>query len=220
MSALGEYLALSHALFAQVPPNPDTVKLAFNRQGLMIIEGALALVMFGVALDLRIADFRKVFARPLGPIAGLATQVLVVPALVYLLTLALRPPPSIALGMILVAACPSGAMSNFVTHLAKGNTALSVSLAAISTLLAVFTTPFNLSLWGNLNPATRVLLHSVELSWVQLASTVLFVLVLPTLLGMILAAQREALAARVQPPLKALSIAFMVLIIVVAVQQN
>jgi len=207
-------------IVAQTAPDPDAVKLAFNRQSLLIVEGALALVMFGVALDLRIADFRQVFARPLGPLAGLATQVLLVPALVYLLTLALQPPPSIALGMILVAACPSGAMSNFVTHLAKGNTALSVSLAAISTLLAVITTPFNLGLWGNLNPATRELLHSVELSWVQLASTVLFVLVLPTALGMVVAARRAQFAARVQPALKRLSVGFLLVIIVVAVQQN
>lgn len=220
MSGATELAALAHLFFAQAAPNPDAITLAFNRQGLLVIEGVLALVMFGVALELRLDDFRQVFRRPVGPLAGLATQVLVVPALVYLLTLALKPPPSVALGMILVAACPSGAMSNFVTHLAKGNTALSVSLASISTLLAVFTTPFNLSFWGNLNPETRALLHAVELSWTQLASTVLLVLVLPTVLGMLLAARRPAVATRLHPPLKRLSVGFLVVIIVVAVQQN
>ena len=103
----------------------------------MALNVVLGFVMFGVALDIRGEDFRRVLRSPKGPLIGLTAQFLLLPAFTFLLTRVISPRPSVALGMILVAACPGGNMSNFFTHHAKGNAALSVSMTAVSTVLAI-----------------------------------------------------------------------------------
>ena len=110
----------------------DQVRLNFNPQGLFIINMAIGLMMFGVALDLKLEDFKRVVVAPKAPGIGLAAQFLLLPALTFLLTLAIRPQPSMALGMILVAACPGGNLSNIITYLARGNCAVSISMTAVS----------------------------------------------------------------------------------------
>ena len=116
----------------------DEVTLNFSPGSLMLLNGILAVVMFAIALDLKADHFRALIRAPKPVIAGFLSQFLVLPAATYLLVLALQPRPSIALGLILVAACPGGNISNFLTHRAGGNTALSVSLTAIATV-GVFT---------------------------------------------------------------------------------
>ena len=115
----------------------DAVQLNFNPGALAALNWILAIVMFGVALDLRVADFRRVARAPLAPVVGLVCQFLLMPALATGLLMLIRPAPSIALGIILVAACPGGNVSNFFTSLGKGNAALSISMSAISTMASV-----------------------------------------------------------------------------------
>ena len=124
----------------------DQVRLNFNPQGLLVINIAIGLMMFGVALDLKLEDFKRIIISPKAPGIGLVAQFVFLPALTFLLTLILRPQPSIALGMILVAACPGGNLSNIITYLAKGNCAVSISMTAVSTAAAVVMTPLNLAL--------------------------------------------------------------------------
>ena len=138
----------------------DQIRLNFNPQGLFIINMAIGLMMFGVALDLNFADFKRVIVAPKAPGIGLLAQFILLPAFTFLLILMIKPHPSMALGMILVAACPGGNLSNIMTYLAKGNCAVSISMTAISTVAAIFMTPLNLSLWGSLNPATADILRS------------------------------------------------------------
>jgi len=126
----------------------DQVRLNFNPQGLLVINIAIGLMMFGVALELKLEDFKRIILSPKAPVIGLVAQFMFLPALTFLLTLILRPQPSIALGMILVAACPGGNLSNIITYLAKGNCAVSISMTAVSTAAAVVMTPLNLALWG------------------------------------------------------------------------
>ena len=111
-------------------PGIDEIRLAFNPASLMILNVILGVLMFGVALDIKVADFRRIARDPRGPLVGLGAQFLLLPGLTFLLTLILDPPPSVALGMILVAACPGGNISNFMTYLARGNAALSVGMTA------------------------------------------------------------------------------------------
>jgi BASS family bile acid:Na+ symporter len=110
--------------------------------------------MFGVALDLKVADFKAVLTMPKPVIIGMVGQFVLLPAFTFLLIMVIKPSTSIALGMMLVAACPGGNISNFLTHYAKGNTALSITMTALSTAVAIVMTPLNLSLWGGLNPDT------------------------------------------------------------------
>ncbi|MBZ0273621.1 bile acid:sodium symporter family protein [bacterium] len=198
----------------------DSIRLSFNPQTLTALNVILAFVMFGVALDLRVDDFRRVARDPKGPAIGLVCQILFLPAATYLLTRAIDPAPSIALGMILVASCPGGNISNFVTHLAGGNTALSVSMTAVSTAVAVAATPFNFALWGSMAPETASILRAIEVSPWELASTVLAILGLPLAVGMLVAAQFPAFAARAHRPMKIFAIGFFSLFIVAALVAN
>ena len=165
----------------------DQVRLNFNPQGLMAINAAIGLMMLGVSLDLKLDDFKRILVSPKAPCIGLIAQFILLPAFTFLLILVLKPHPSMALGMILVAACPGGNLSNIMTYLAKGNCAVSISMTAISTVAAIVMTPLNLSIWGSLNPATADILRRVSLSPVDVFITVFVILGIPLILGQMLA---------------------------------
>jgi BASS family bile acid:Na+ symporter len=198
----------------------DTLRLAFEPGTLVTLNVVLGLVMFGVALDLSLDDFRTVARAPRGAAIGLVAQFVILPAATWALTMMLDLRPSIALGMILVAACPGGNISNVITHLARGNTALSIGMTALSTAAAVVMTPFNITFWGGLNPETATILREVKLEPMDLLLTVFTILGIPLVLGMIVAARRPAFAARIRRPMKALSIVFFAAIVVLALQKN
>jgi bile acid:Na+ symporter, BASS family len=198
----------------------DQVRLNFNPQGLMAINGAIGLMMLGVSLDLKLDDFKRIMVSPKAPGIGLLAQFLLLPAFTFLLTLILKPHPSMALGMILVAACPGGNLSNIMTYLAKGNCAVSISMTAISTIAAIFMTPLNLSIWGSLNPDTAEILRRVSLSPVDVFITVFIILGIPLILGQVLARFFPNLADRVRRPFKIFSLIFFMLIICGALAAN
>ncbi|MCB2147360.1 MAG: bile acid:sodium symporter family protein [Deltaproteobacteria bacterium] len=186
----------------------------------MVINAAIGLMMLGVSLDLKIEDFRRIVVSPKAPGIGLLAQFILLPAFTFLLTLILRPHPSMALGMILVAACPGGNLSNIMTYLAKGNCAVSISMTAISTIAAIFMTPLNLSIWGSLNPATAEILRKVSLSPVDVFVTVFVILGIPLIIGQILARFFPTLADRVRRPFKIFSLIFFILIVGGALAAN
>ena len=187
--------------------NPvDQVQLNFNPATLMLLNALIGLIMFGVALDIRVDDFKRVITDPRGPTIGLLAQFLFLPAMTYVLVLVIDPLPSIGLGMILVAACPGGNFSNFLAHHAKANSALSVSMTAISTALAVVMTPANLSFWGGMNPKTAAILQEVELDPFALFRTILVILGVPLAAGMLVAARAPSTAARLRRPMKLFSL--------------
>lgn len=198
----------------------DTIRLNFTPESLRLLNGILGLIIFGVALDLTPRDFIKIFRAPKGPVVGLITQFLILPAFTFLLTLILRPAPSIALGMILIASCPSGNLSNFLSHLAKGNAALSVTMTAVSTVVAVVMTPFNISFWGNLNPHTRPILQDVQLDFWTLFFTVLTILFVPMALGMATRRFFPGIADRLHTPFKYGSVLFFILFLIIAFRNN
>src|SRR5574337_395620 len=169
-------------------PDIDTVRLNFNPGTLLLLNVVLGFVMFGVALELEPDDFRRALRTPRALAIGLVAHHLVFPALTYGLVRLIEPRPSIALGMILVSACPAGNISNFLTYFARGNTALSVSISTLSTLAAIPMTPLNVAFWGaQYEPAHAILrrvavdplemgLHVLLLLGLSLAFFVLFVL--------------------------------------------
>ena len=140
--------------------------------------------VFGISLDLKLDDFRNILIMPKSVLVGLIGHSVLLPLLTFLLVIIIKPHPSLALGMILVAACPGGHMANFMTHTAKGNTALSVSISALSTLLAAFLTPFNFQFWGSKVPYLQDIMKQFDLSFVEMMQTVLVLVVLPLLLGL------------------------------------
>ncbi|PWW04608.1 BASS family bile acid:Na+ symporter [Hoeflea marina] len=198
----------------------DAIRLNFSPSSLMLLNGILAVVMFAIALDLKLSDFRMLLRAPKPLVTGLVSQFIVLPVLTYLMLLVLAPRPSIALGLILVAACPGGNISNFITHRAGGNSALSVSMTGVATLAAVLITPLNIAFWGNLYGPTREILRSTTLDPVSIAVTVFFMLILPLALGILLNARRPELAAKLRRPLQWLSMAIFVAFIVLALMAN
>jgi BASS family bile acid:Na+ symporter len=198
----------------------DQVRLNFNPQGLLVINAAIGLMMFGVALDLKLEDFKRVLVSPKAPGIGLIAQFLLLPAFTFGLTLLIRPHPSMALGMILVAACPGGNLSNIITYLARGNCAVSISMTAVSTAAAIFMTPLNLSLWGALNPATAEILRQVSLSPKDVFITIFVILGIPLAVGLLAAQLVPTLADKVRKPFKIFSLSFFILIVCGALAAN
>jgi len=198
----------------------DQVRLNFNPQGLFIINAAIGLMMLGVALELKLEDFKRIFVAPKAPLIGLAAQFILLPAFTFLLTLILNPPASIALGMILVAACPGGNLSNIITYLARGNCAISVSMTAVSTVAAIVMTPLNLALWGSLNPHTANILRQVSLSPLDVFITVFVILGVPLCIGLLISRSFPALAAKVRKPFKIFSLVFFIGIVAAALAVN
>lgn len=198
----------------------DQVQLNFNPAALATLNGILAVVMFGVALDLKWTDFRRVLQAPWAPVVGLSCQFLLMPAIATAILMVLQPAPSVALGMILVAACPGGNFSNFLASVARGNAALSISMSSISTLAAIVMTPLNFLLWGSLNPNTAPLLKEISLSPADIVSTVFTILILPTLLGMALAHWRPRWAAAMLRPMRRFSIGVLFVFVAGAVHAN
>jgi BASS family bile acid:Na+ symporter len=198
----------------------DAVRLNFTPESLIALDVILAFVLFGVALDIRVADFKGIVTAPRGTLIGLLAHSVLLPAVAWALTMVLKPAPSIALGMILVASCPSGNISNFLVNHARGNTALSVTIAAFSMAGSIFFTPFNLAFWGALNPDTRPILHSVSLSPWEVLGTVIMLLGIPTALGVWVAHRHPGFAARSRRAFRVLSLSFFVLFVVGALVAN
>jgi BASS family bile acid:Na+ symporter len=185
-----------------VDPAIDAVRLNLEPGNLLALNVILALLMFSVALDLKVADFKAVARSPMGPLAGIGTQLLLLPPATFLLVQIIDPIPSVKLGMMLVAACPGGNVSNFLVWLARGNAALSVSMTAVTSSAAVITTPLNLVFWASLDPETRALLARVAVDATDMFTTILMILGLPLAAGMLVRARFPAFATRIQRPLR------------------
>jgi bile acid:Na+ symporter, BASS family len=198
----------------------DQIQLNFNSTGLLIVNAAIGLMMLGVALELKLEDFKRIIRSPKAPGIGLIAQFILLPAFTFVLIFILKPQPSIALGMILVAACPGGNLSNLMTYLAKGNCAVSVSMTAISTLAAIVMTPLNLSLWGSLNPDTAQILKKVSLSPADVFFTVFIILGIPMAVGMTLSRIFPNLSQKVRKPFKIFTLIFFIAIVFGALAAN
>ena len=198
----------------------DSVRLSFEPGSLIALNVILALIMFGVALELRASDFVRVLAEPRAALVGLFTQLIGLPALTFAVTLLLDLPASVELGMLLVAACPGGNVSNFMTSFARGNASLSISMTAVVTTGAILATPANVSFWGGLNPETAKILQVVSIDPIEMAGTVVLIIGLPVVLGMGLLAQRPTWAAKMLKPFKIGSLLALAMFIAIALSKN
>ena len=198
----------------------DNVQINFDSSGLWGLNIALAVVMFGVALSITIDDFKHILRQPKLVLVGLLSQFVLLPLLTFLLIIVIKPQPSIALGMMMVAACPGGNISNFMTHLAKGNTALSVSLTAFATFLAMFMTPFNFQFYGNLYEPTAQILQTVKLEPFELVKLVILILGIPLFLGMLIRSKYDTIAIKTSKLLKPFSIIIFIAIVIIAFTNN
>ncbi len=167
----------------------------------LVLSLVLATMVFSVALELRVADFARVAQVPRAVICGLIPQFVLLPCATWLATLWLDLPPNIEAAMILVAACPGGSLSNVVTHFGRGNTALSVSVSAVASLMALILTPFNFTWMVATNPATASWLRQLEIDPSGIWWSLFALLALPMSLGLFVAHRFLAFTAAVRKPL-------------------
>ena len=198
----------------------DLVRLNFNPQTLFILNCVLGFVMFGVSLELKAEDFRAALQTPRALVIGLLGHHLVFPAFTYLLVLLIHPRPSIALGMILVSSCPAGNISNFLTHFARGNTALSVSISTLSTLAAIVMTPLNIAFWGGLYEPAQPILRQVAVNPLEMLLHVFLLLGLPLAIGLFVSNRWPRFTARARRPMKVFSLGFFLVFVLAALAAN
>ncbi len=205
----------------------DNLHLNFSQEGLFTLNLILAFIMFGVALEIKLEHFRKILQNPKATVIGFISQFFFLPAVTFIVILLLSNlvTPTIALGMILVSSCPGGNISNFISSLAKGNIALSVSLTAVATISAIILTPLNFAIWGKLyimayNVKQTHLLQPITIDPLEMFKTVFILLGIPLILGMFVNHKFPKITARVVKPLKNLSILLFVAIITVMFTKN
>lgn len=161
----------------------------------------LATMVFSIALELQLSDFKRIALAPKPVIAGLIPQFVLLPVGTWLATLALDLPANVEAAMILVAACPGGSLSNVITHFGRGNTALSVSISAVAALIALVATPFNFAWMVSNNPVTASWMRSLEIDPSGIWISLLAILAIPMSLGMLMAYKLPRLAAQLTKPL-------------------
>ncbi|MBR4994647.1 MAG: bile acid:sodium symporter family protein [Alistipes sp.] len=203
----------------------NAVSINFGEGGMFIVNIILAFVMFGVALGIKVQTFKDVFLRPKSVILGILLQWIALPAVTFLIALALNPfiTPMIALGMILVASCPGGNISNFISSLSKGNTELSVSMTAVTTAFAPVITPLNFFFWGNLYRQIVAIKGDIPflvIPFMPMLQQILLLLGVPIALGLIFARYFPNATKKITKPAQVLSILLFIGMVTVSFSQN
>ena len=205
----------------------DTLSINFNRTGNWLLMLFMAVVMYGVALGLKPQFFRGVFNRPRSMFIGLICQWLVLPLVTFLLCVLFHSyvPPMVAMGLILVASCPGGAVSNFMTSYAKGNAELSVLMSTITTLGAPIFTPINYAIWGGLytkymDASAGDVLRTLQVPPLQIAVTVIVIIGIPVLLGLLTVKFAPNASARLKEIMRYLSIVVFICVAGMMISQN
>jgi BASS family bile acid:Na+ symporter len=203
----------------------DAINVNMNKTGMDIINLVLAFVMFGVSLGIKPSSFLDIVRRPQSMIIGVICQIILLPALTFLLTITFKNwiSPMVALGMLLVAACPGGNISNFITSFSRGNIELSVSLTAFNTAACIVTTPLNFSFWGNLYldfAEKRMILPELDIPFWEIFKTIVILLGVPLVLGCLCAQYLPKLANALKKPMQYLSIAFFIVMVVLTFGNN
>jgi BASS family bile acid:Na+ symporter len=180
----------------------------------LFLPFSLAVIMFGMGLSLRVEDFKRILIYPKAVGIGLLNQLVLLPILAFGIVKAFSLPPELAVGLMILAVCPGGATSNLITHLAKGDSALSITLTACSSVITVFTIPFLV------NFSISYFIPGGEAKQLEVVGTVvsvLFITLIPVALGMITLAKAPRLAEKWDQPFRKISIVFFVVIVGAAI---
>ena len=198
----------------------DAIRINFNPEQLGLLNACLAFIMFGVALDLRLEQFAEIFRKPGILLVGMFSQLILLPLFSLGLILVLQPPTSLAIGMLLVAVCPGGNVSNYATHLSGSNTALSVTMTTLSTLLAALSTPFLFEVLLPLLPYRDGTDSRLAVDVLEMVRAIVVLILLPLMAGFIFRQVLPGLAKRLLVPIQRLSMVIFIGFVVVAVYGN
>ncbi len=198
----------------------DKVRLNFSDGGVVLMNIAIAFVMFGVALNIKLEHFKDLAKNPKTIVLGVISQYIMLPLVTFLLVILINPTPAVAFGMILVAACPGGNVSNMISMLAKANVALAVSLTAFTTAFALIMTPFNFSFWGGLYASQSPYLVELVIEPSQIFQTIGIILGIPVALGIIVGTRFPKFREKIQKPVRWASFFVLIGFIVGALAAN
>ena len=176
----------------------DQAPFNFDPRLGLIVEIMVGFLVFAVALDLTWEQLRRVVRSPKAPGIGLFAQFGILPAVAFGAGMYLTDVPSVALGLLLVTCCPGGALSNYLTGVARGDVATSISMTTVSTLFSLVLTPLLFALWASMNPSTRAALADIQMNPKQVVMTLLIMLIVPVTAGMLLRAKRPDIADRIR----------------------
>ena len=202
----------------------DSLNINLGAGEMVIVNIILAFVMFGVALGIKVQTFKEVFKSPKSVIVGMLLQWVALPAITCLVAIILNPviTPMVAIGMLLVASCPGGNISNFMSSLSKGNVELSVSMTAITTAFAPLVTPFTFWFWGTLYcrfAAVRNDIPTLEIPFMDMLEQILLILGLPIIAGVLFAHYFPNASKRIMKPAQILSILLFIGMVAVSLTQ-
>ncbi|MES2286226.1 MAG: bile acid:sodium symporter family protein [Bacteroidota bacterium] len=180
---------------------------------LVLLPLAIAIIMIGLGLSLTIEDFKRIVLYPKAVIIGLVCQMLILPAVCFLIAIGFNLSAELAVGLMLLSAAPGGATANLYSHLAKGDVALNVSLTAVNSVLALFTLPFIV------NFAIAYFMQTDQVVPMQFKKVieVCMIVLIPVAIGMLVRSKSPALALKLDKPVKIASVIFLALIIILAV---
>ena len=198
----------------------ESININFSSGSLTVLNVCLALIMFGVALDIRPHHFYQLRNDKKALLTGLFCQYILLPLITVILIYVISPPHDIALGMILVAACPGGNASNFFSMLARGHIALSVTLSAITSIVCFLITPASFFFWSSMIEGLSQRVQSFEISFFDLLLNMIAILLMPLLLGMSFAYYFPKATEKISKPMRTLSIFILLTFIVVAFMNN
>jgi len=196
------------------------LRLNFNQSMVWVMNVCIAIIMFSVALSMQRADFVELKKSPKQVLIGVLSQLFLLPFVTFLLIMALKPNPGIALGMMLVACVPGGNVSNYFTLVGRGNPALSVSMTAIATLSAPFFTPLNFAFWGSKISFAQDLLRKINLDFWETFKVVVLILVIPMALGLYFKQKFPVLTERIKGRMQGLALLILIAFIVFAFSGN
>lgn len=200
-------------------PGLNSFELNFSDNNLIALQLCIAFIMFSVALSIRTEHFSMLFKKPKPVIIGLISQLILLPAITFLLIKSISPPVGVGMGMILIAVCPGGNVSNFYTMIARGNVALSVSLTAIVSVASIFTIPFFFAVWAGLAyPEDTSILLSV--SPLEMIANVSLIMGLPLVIGLVFTNKFPTVAHKIGKFTKWLSFLILIGFLGVATMQN
>jgi len=183
----------------------------------VVLPVSLFIIMLGMGLSLRTADFTHILAEPKAALIGLSAQMIALPLIAFLIATFFKLPPELAVGLMIISFAPGGATSNMFSNLANGDVALSISLTAIVSLVTPFTLPWlTLLSMDHFMEAGEIF----ELPLLKTIIQLLVITVIPVLMGMFILSKWQKVANKTEPVIRVFSVIFLFLIILVIVLKN
>lgn len=198
----------------------DAIRINFNQDEIFLLNISLAFIMFGVALFLKKDDFLELLKNPRSILVGLSSQVLLLPILTIALIHILPVTRGVAMGMLLVASCPGGNISNFASSWARANATLSVSLTSIVTMASAFITPVSFFFWAMFLPQSGIEAGSINVSLIDMLKTVSMIILIPLVAGIAFQRYFPKITNKIKSPISIISVLLLITFIAVALGNN